>query len=316
MKFGLIIKPAAWLYGEDLKYAVDELFMGWAVEILEERDDWCRIVTHYGYEGYLEKKSLRSCTAEELTDRDKRGQTIFVKRAQADIMAEPDVHSEVLCTLERGSFLSALPEMQKACHKRLLLTEQSSGRSLKKIQNGYRKVLLSDGRTGYIPDIAYSRRKENDRYLYEGRPEKYFLRQQIAGRYLEKERFETWFRKRLVVCAKAYLGTQYRWAGKSAQGIDCSGLVFMCYLMNGILIYRDAEIKEGYPMREIPIGCARPGDLLYFPGHVAMYLGNRKYIHATGNAHSFGCVVNSLSAKDLDFREDLAEAFLMAGSIM
>ena len=89
----------------------------------------------------------------------------------------------------------------------------------------------------------------------------------------------------------------------------------MCYLMSGILIYRDAEIKEGYPISEIPIELAEPGDLLYFPGHIAMYLGNQRYIHATGNENSFGCVINSLSEEDADYREDLAESLFMAGSI-
>lgn len=122
-------------------------------------------------------------------------------------------------------------------------------------------------------------------------------------------------RERLITCALSYLGTGYRWAGKSAEGIDCSGLTFMCYLMCGILIYRDAKIREGYPISEIPVERAEPGDLLYFPGHIALYLGGQKYIHATGNMENFGCVINSLEEDDEDYREDLAESLLMVGSV-
>lgn len=289
MEFGIIIKPCVWLYGESLKHAIDELFMGWAIGILEEMDGWCKVVTHYGYHGYLEKGTFLSFTVDELKIREKSRQTVFVKRMQADIMAEPDVHSEIICTLERGSFLTVLPEKK----------------------SGYQAVLLSDGRKGYIACIAYSCRKDSDRYLYEENVEDYFLRQHIVA-----ESSETLFRKQLIEYARGYLGIQYRWAGKSAQGIDCSGLVFMCYLMNGVLIYRDAVIKAEYPVHEISMKQAKPGDLLYFQGHVAMYIGNRKFIHATGNEKSFGCVINSLSADDPDFREDLADSFLMAGSIV
>ena len=118
-----------------------------------------------------------------------------------------------------------------------------------------------------------------------------------------------------MLSVKSYLGTQYRWAGKSPAGIDCSGLTFMCYLMNGILIYRDAEIKEGYPVHKISIEQMQPADLLYFPNHVAMYIGDGMYIHATGNERSFGCVINSLLKEEFHYRKDLAEHILAVGSV-
>ncbi|MFR6589933.1 MAG: C40 family peptidase [Gallintestinimicrobium sp.] len=54
------------------------------------------------------------------------------------------------------------------------------------------------------------------------------------------------FRESIMQTAYSCLGTQYRWGGKTACGIDCSGLAFMSYFRNGILIWRDAAIKEGY----------------------------------------------------------------------
>lgn len=213
---------------------------------------------------------------------------VFISKAFADVMENANVRSGILCTLSRGSFVSAALETEK----------------------GYRRIQMADGREGYLPAVSCKERKDSDGYLYHNEPETYFLHQsRIHGPY------EEIFRKNAVLCAKSYLGTQYRWAGKSPEGIDCSGLIFMCCLMNGILIYRDAEIKENYPVREIPIERMRPGDLLYFKNHIAMYVGDGLYIHATGNEKRFGCVINSLLKEDVHYRKDLAENILAVGSI-
>jgi hypothetical protein len=112
-------------------------------------------------------------------------------------------------------------------------------------------------------------------------------------------------RANVAADAKRYLGAQYRWGGKSHAGIDCSGLASMAYMLNGLYIYRDAKIMDDFPIREIPANCAGIGDLLFWDGHVALYLGDNRYIHSTGR--SSGVVINSLDPAAPDFREDLAE---------
>jgi cell wall-associated NlpC family hydrolase len=111
-------------------------------------------------------------------------------------------------------------------------------------------------------------------------------------------------RANVLADAKLYLGTQYRWGGKSPWGLDCSGLAGIAYMLNGLYIYRDARIVEGYPVKEIPAERGKPADLLFWPGHVAIYLGEGRYIHSTGR--SSGVVINSLDPRQPDFREDLA----------
>lgn len=125
---------------------------------------------------------------------------------------------------------------------------------------------------------------------------------------------EAELRRRLVETAKLYVGTHYRWGGKSPLGIDCSGLVSTSYLLNGIIIHRDAGIKEGFPIREIPREELKMGDLIFFPGHVAMYIENGDYIHSTGKAGSDGVVFNSLDPDSPIYREDLDKKVTAAGT--
>ena len=159
-------------------------------------------------------------------------------------------------------------------------------------EKGWQQVELPDGREGYT-------------------------KRSFLGEYYEKPRSEDpeLLRKAVVETALTYQGAHYRWGGKTPVGIDCSGLVSMSYLLNGVVIYRDANIVEGFPVHEIPRAEMKPGDLLFFPGHVAMYLGDGRYIHSTAKNGSDGVVINSLDPEDPDYRADLDQGMTAVGSI-
>lgn len=120
-------------------------------------------------------------------------------------------------------------------------------------------------------------------------------------------------RENLAKTALSYLGTQYRWGGKSPLGIDCSGLCSMSYMLNGILIYRDAEIKEGFPIKEIPFENIKKGDLIFFPGHIAMYLKEGNYIHSSTSNDIVK--INNLYKSADNYNEYLGKAPKRFGSI-
>ena len=81
-----------------------------------------------------------------------------------------------------------------------------------------------------------------------------------------------------VELAESLLGTAYLWGGNSRDGIDCSGLVQAALHGAGIACPGDADLQERAfdAVEEI-----RRGDLLFWPGHVAMACGDGRMVHAT-----------------------------------
>ncbi len=81
-----------------------------------------------------------------------------------------------------------------------------------------------------------------------------------------------------VALAESLLGTPYLWGGNSRDGVDCSGLVQAALHACGIACPGDADLQERAfePVSEIV-----RGDLLFWPGHVAMACGDGRMIHAT-----------------------------------
>lgn len=87
-------------------------------------------------------------------------------------------------------------------------------------------------------------------------------------------------RAQIIKTAFSYLGTPYRWGGKTPLGIDCSGLCFMSYSICGLSLYRDAVFDRRY-VKKINFDKLKPADLIYYNGHIVMYTGLGEYIHSS-----------------------------------
>jgi cell wall-associated NlpC family hydrolase len=83
-----------------------------------------------------------------------------------------------------------------------------------------------------------------------------------------------------VGVAEMFVGTPYLWGGKSALGFDCSGLVQVSMQAAGLKCPRDSDMQEAALGDSIDLKDLRRGDLLFWPGHVAIACDAQTMVHA------------------------------------
>lgn len=103
--------------------------------------------------------------------------------------------------------------------------------------------------------------------------------------YKDHVQFNDRYFKDPTQLARQFIGQTYLWGGRSGWGCDCSALVQLCYEMAGCRLPRDANLQQRYLPAFEPESILRDqiraGDLLYWPGHVAMATSATQLIHAT-----------------------------------
>ncbi|MFT4150605.1 MAG: NlpC/P60 family protein [Paracoccaceae bacterium] len=85
-----------------------------------------------------------------------------------------------------------------------------------------------------------------------------------------------------VAVAADLLGTPYLWGGNSRAGIDCSGMAQAALTACGLACPGDSDLQQAIGT-EVPEDQLRPGDLLFWKGHVAMVADGERLIHANGH---------------------------------
>ena len=88
--------------------------------------------------------------------------------------------------------------------------------------------------------------------------------------------------QQVVNYAKKFVGNPYRWGGTSlTKGADCSGFVQSVYKHFGKKLPRTSSSQRKAGTKVSSLKKAKAGDIICYSGHVAIYMGNNKIVHAS-----------------------------------
>jgi cell wall-associated NlpC family hydrolase len=118
----------------------------------------------------------------------------------------------------------------------------------------------------------------------------------------------------IVQAAKRMLGVPYLWGGTSPLMMDCSGLTQQVYRLQGYQLPRDADQQQEALTPVASRTQLRPGDLLFWPGHTGMYIGDGDFIHSSPRNGGVG--INSFNPKHGTYDAWFIENYKGAGRVI
>ncbi|MBK7106564.1 MAG: C40 family peptidase [Ignavibacteriae bacterium] len=250
--------------------------LGTIVNVLKKENDWHLIQTPDKYISWIDEDGIFLVNETEV-DIWKKSEKFIVNKNYSVVYQNPSSESEMISDLVLGNILKSV-----------------------EVKKDFVKVEFPDLRQGFIntEDI---------------------------------QNFEIWKKdtistsEKIISSTKTFIGIPYLWGGTSSKGLDCSGFTKTIYFMNGIILPRDAsqQVNVGKLISlENNFENLLPGDLLFFGRketqtekekitHVALYIGEGKYIHASGRVR-----YNSLFKDSEDFNEYRFNTFIRAKRIL
>jgi len=253
-----------------------QLLLGSPMQILQSSSGWYRVRTPERYVAWVQRGTVKRMNQEALNQWIKAPKVIFTDD-YGFACETPDENGQRSSDLVFGN---------------LLKWEGDSGR--------FYRVSYPDGRGAYV------------------------LKSQSCM-------FDDWknsiqlTEESIVEKALKLKGIPYSWGSASTKNLDCSGFAKTVYLKHGIVLKRDAS-QQAYTGIPVDISKGydnlRPGDLMFFGKaaegdrkervrHVAIYLGNKEFIHASGYIR-----INSLDPAQPHYDEGNTVEFIRASRIL
>ena len=253
--------------------------MGTVVEIVAEKGYWREIISPQPYTAWTTEKTLVEMTPDQIREYDMAVKYMFTD-LYGHIYKKASKRSQTICDLVGGDVLRAVMKDKPVT------------------KGSWAQVMLPSGRTGWVRKNAL-KKLENRTCIREW--------DYAEGTVSEKKMED------IIESAHTLLGVPYLWGGMSSKGVDCSGLVRISAIMNGVLLPRNAsqqvncgkeievprkdaeglseeEVKMSYNAKKAKaaIKNLKRGDLVFFGNtltkkitHVGIYLGDGEIIHAS-----------------------------------
>ena len=176
--------------------------MGTVVEIVGEKGYWREIVSPQPYKAWATEKGLVEMSAEEVKAYEEAPKVMFTG-LYGHVYMEPSLKAATMRDLVGGDVLRYVGKKGK-----------------------WTEVMLPSGRKGYVP-AKEMKPHEGFRSIAQG---------EGSAESISPETTEA-----IIAQAENLLGVPYLWGGMSSKGVDCSGLVRISHIMNGIVLPRNAS---------------------------------------------------------------------------
>lgn len=264
--------------------------MGTVVEIVGENGYWREIISPQPYRAWCTEKGIVEMSEKEIEAYMTAPKCIFTG-LYGHVYEKPSRNAATICDLVGGDVMRIAGQADKAIKK--------DGN----FKGKWTKVLLPSGKHGWVESLQI---REHKGFTSIAKGEGHA--DSISDGPMEK----------IIAQASRLKGVPYLWGGMTPKGVDCSGLVRWSFIMNGVLLPRNAsqmvhcgdEVALPGDYGSLCIDALQRGDLVFFgtPAtsekprritHVGIYLGNGRIIHSSHMVR-----VNSLNPSDPDYYEN------------
>lgn len=253
---------------------VTQALLGTPVRVLKEEDGWFLVQTPSLYHGWVDYAAIVRMSPFQLDSVQAADKVVYTEQYGMSF-SKPDAGSLPVSDLVAGCLLVA-------------------GRQV----SGFHEVIYPDGTTAWVKSV-------------EAKDAAAIFAKDLIG-------------EELVKTALKFNGIPYLWGGTSSKAVDCSGFTSMVYFMNGMILMRDANQQSWYGKvvtTDYESSGLAEGDLLFFGrkaagseqekvSHVAIYIGNSAFIHASGTNGKVG--INSMDENSADWLPEYRDIFIRA----
>ena len=312
---------AATAFGQQKRWAVVELssiymriapdyesaletqeLMGTVVEIVGEKGYWREIVSPQPYKAWCTEKGIVEMSEQEIEAYKAAPKCIFTE-LYGHVYESPSDKAATLCDLVGGDVLRIAGQAGNDGNGGNGGKKSFDGKKDRGIKGKWIQIMLPSGKVGWVKS---SQLKAHDSF------------RSIAKGEGNSESISDELMEKIIAQALTLKGVPYLWGGMTPKGVDCSGLVRWSFLMNGVLLPRNAsqmvhcgdEVALTGEYGSLCIENLKRGDLVFFgtPAtsekprrvtHVGIYIGDGRIIHSSHMVR-----VNSLNPSESDYYEN------------